>query len=71
MINQMSQNENTQNQFSNAIRELKVGKLLRKANITKSCGISAYEVFQFLLLLVFQGKRICIQVITGNTMQGC
>ncbi len=36
MINQMSQNENTQNQFSNAIRELKVGKLLRKANITKS-----------------------------------
>ena len=43
MINQMSQNENTQNQFSNAIRELKVGKLLRRANITKSCGISAYE----------------------------
>ena len=58
MINQMSQNENTQNQFSNAIRELKVGKLLRKANITKSCGISAYEVFQFLLLLVFQGKNL-------------
>ncbi len=46
MINQMSQNENTQNQFSNAIRELQVVKLLRKANITKSCGISAYEVFQ-------------------------
>ena len=43
MINQMSQNENTQNQFSNAVRELKVGKLLRRANITKSCGISAYE----------------------------
>ena len=58
MINQMSQNENTQNQFSNAIRELKVGKLLRRANITKSCGISAYEVFQFLLLLVFQGKNL-------------
>ncbi len=58
MINQMSQNENTQNQFSNAIRELQIGKLLRKANITKSCGISAYEVFQFLLLLVFQGKTL-------------
>lgn len=58
MINQMSQNENTQNQFSNAIRELQVGKLLRKANITKYCGISAYEVFQFLLLLVFQGKNL-------------
>ena len=58
MINQMSQNENTQNQFSNAIRELHIGTMLRKANITKSCGISAYEVFQFLLLLVFQGKNL-------------
>lgn len=58
MINQISQNENTKNQFSYAIRELQIGKLLRKANITKSCGISAYEVFQFLLLLVFQGKNL-------------
>lgn len=32
--------------------------MLRKANITKSCGISAYEVFLFLLLLVFQGKNL-------------
>ena len=47
-----------ENQFSNAIRELQLGKLLRKANITKNCGISAYEVFQFLLLLVFQGKNL-------------
>ena len=54
----MSQNENTQNQFSYTIRELQIGKMLRKANITKSCGISAYEVFQFLLLLVFQGKNL-------------
>ena len=58
MIYQNTQTENTQNQFSNAIRELQPGKLLRKANITKNCGISAYEVFQFLLLLVFQGKNL-------------
>lgn len=58
MINQINQNENTQNQFFNAIRELQIGKLLRKSNITKSCGISAYEVFQFLLMLVFQGKNL-------------
>lgn len=58
MIYQNSQNENTQNQFSKAIQELHVGKLLRKSNITKSCGVSAYEVFQFLLLLVFQGKNL-------------
>lgn len=58
MINQMTQNENTQNQFSNAIKELRIGKLLHIANIKKSCGVSAYEVFQFLLLLVFQGKNL-------------
>ncbi|GFH94039.1 hypothetical protein IMSAGC003_00569 [Lachnospiraceae bacterium] len=58
MINQMSQNENTQNQFSNTIKELQIGKLMRKSNIIKSCGVSAYEVFQFLLLLVFQGRNL-------------
>lgn len=54
----MYQNENTQNKFSHAIKELKIGKLLRQSNITKSCGIPAFEVFQFLLLLVFQGKNL-------------
>ncbi|MGN1267351.1 MAG: transposase [Dorea sp.] len=58
MINQMNQNENTQNKFSYAIKELKIGKLLRQSNITKNCGVPAFEVFQFLLLLVFQGKNL-------------
>ena len=46
MINQMNQNENTQNEFSYAIKELKSGKLLRQSNITKNSGIPAFEVFQ-------------------------
>lgn len=58
MINQMNQNDHTPNKFSNALKELQIGKLMRKSNITKSCGISAYEVFQFLLLLAFQGKNL-------------
>ena len=58
MINQMNQNDHTPNKFSDAIKELQIGKLLRKSNITKSCGISAFEVFQFLLLLAFQGKNL-------------
>ena len=58
MIYQNEQTENTQNKFSKAISELQIGKLLRKSNITKNCGICAYEVFQFLLLLVFQGKNL-------------
>lgn len=40
------------------MKELQLRKMLRKSNITKSCGIPAYEVFQFLILLVFQGKNL-------------
>lgn len=58
MINHISQNENTKDDFSKTIKELQIGKLLRHSNITKNCGISAFEVFQFLLLLVFQGKNL-------------
>lgn len=58
MIYQNDKTENTQNEFSKTISELKLGKLLRASNITKSCGVSAYKVFQFLLLLVFQGKNL-------------
>jgi hypothetical protein len=36
MIYQNNETENTQNQFSNAIRELQLGKLLRKANDWKA-----------------------------------
>lgn len=53
MIYQTDEFENTQNTFSDAIKELQIGKLLRQSNIRKSCGVPAFEVFQFLLLLVF------------------
>ena len=58
MINQMNQNDHTQNQFSTAFKELQIGRLLRKSTIQTSCGISASEVFQFLLLLAFHGKNL-------------
>jgi hypothetical protein len=54
----MNTNDHTENQFFHALKELQIAKLLRRANITKTCGVSAYEVFQFLLLLVFQGKNL-------------
>ena len=58
MIYQTNEFENTQNTFSDAIKELQIGTLLRQSNIRKSCGVPAFEVFQFLLLLVFQGKNL-------------
>ena len=58
MINQMNANDHTENQFFHALKELQIAKLRHKSNITKSCGASAYEVFQFLLLLIF-GVKTC------------
>ena len=58
MIYQINDFENTSRTFSSAIKELQIAKILRKSNVVKSCGVSAYEVFQFLLLLVFQGKNL-------------
>lgn len=54
----MNTNDHTENQFFNALNELQIAKLLRRANITKSCGVSAYKVFLFLLLLAFQDKNL-------------
>ncbi len=58
MINQNTETDYTPIEFSAVVKKLQIGKLLRKSNITKNCGIPAYEIFQFLLLLVFQGKNL-------------
>lgn len=58
MIYQNETFENPENQFAQAFKELQLGKLLRKSGIRKTQGASAYDVFQFLLLLVFQGKNL-------------
>jgi hypothetical protein len=58
MITHNTTFENSENQFAIAFKELKLGKLLNKSGIRKAQGASAYSVFQFLLLLVFQGKNL-------------
>ena len=58
MIYQNDKKENPQNQFAKAFKDLQIGSFMRKSNITKSCGVSAYDVFHFLLLLAFHGKNL-------------
>ena len=62
MINQNVDFENPkteiQCEFGEAIRELQISKLLTKSNIKGKSGKSFYEVFQFLLLLVFQNCNL-------------
>ena len=53
MLQQNITNGNTSARFFHVMQELKVAELLRRANIRKGCGVSAYEAFRFLLLLSF------------------
>lgn len=45
-------------EFGDAIRELQISKLLKKANIKGKSGKSFCDIFQFLLLLVFQNCNL-------------
>ncbi|MBS6063267.1 IS4 family transposase [Criibacterium bergeronii] len=58
MIYQNNEFENTQNAFFRAIKDLKLSVLLRNSNISKSCGVPVSVLFNFLLLLAFQGKNL-------------
>lgn len=71
MIPQNSTNENTFSeiniQFINAIRELNISTLLKQSNICKTSRSrngdggkkrTAFEIFQFLLMLVFEGTNL-------------
>ena len=56
MIYQNTQTENTQNQFSNAIRELQLGKLLRRANITKTVELLLMKYSSFCCCWYFRER---------------
>ena len=58
MIYQNDTFEKTENLFINAVKDLQIGRLLHKSNVRKSAGVPVTDVFQFLLLLVFQGKNL-------------
>lgn len=58
MIHYNNSSEQTQIALFKAFSALGIADILRKAGIRKACGYSAYEVFKFLFLLVFQGKNL-------------
>ncbi|WP_303868887.1 transposase [Acetobacterium wieringae] len=58
MISQNSPSEQTNIKFLKAFKALKLTSLLRDSGIRKAQGIKVTEVFEFLLLLAFQGKNL-------------
>lgn len=58
MISLKVSSENSLDKFFQSFKSLQLAKILRQVGINKSTGVSAYEVFQALVLLVFQGKNL-------------
>lgn len=53
----MATNDHTENQFFHALKELQIAKLLRKSNITKSCGVSAYVYIPVFVTAGISGEK--------------
>jgi hypothetical protein len=58
MIHYNNSSEKTIIALLRTFKTLEISKLLRRAGIRKAQGVSVYEVFKFILLLVFQGKNL-------------
>lgn len=58
MIHYNDSSEKTKIALLQTFKTLQLSKLLRKAGSRKAQGISVFEVFRVLLLLVFQGKNL-------------
>ena len=58
MLPQMDSFHQTSDQLLLAMKELQIGRLLRQANIRKSCGVPVAALFQALFLLAFRGKNL-------------
>lgn len=58
MIHYNDSSEQTNFALLQSFKTLGLAKLLRQSGIRKASGVSAYEVFKFLLLLVFEGKNL-------------
>lgn len=58
MIHYYNSSEKTKIALLHTLKTLKISQLLREAGIRKTQGASVFEVFRFLILLVFQGKNL-------------
>jgi len=58
MLHQIDPSEKVLSEVSKLFKALKINQLLHAANIRKASGISAQQIFEFIFLLVFYGKKM-------------
>ena len=71
MIQQNNSSEQTKIQLLQAFKALGIAKILRNSGIRKATGTSAFEVFKFLFLLVFQGKNLYRYLDSNRSDKAC
>ncbi len=58
MIQQINPSEKVTTEFSKLFKVLKINQLLRAANIRKARGVNVQQIFEFIFLLAFLGKKM-------------
>jgi len=58
MLQQNDPSEKVISELSELFKVLKINQLLHAANIRKACGISVQQIFEFIFLLAFFGKKM-------------
>lgn len=70
MLHQNNLPEKDTSCINRMLRSMKVGQLLKKSGITKSCGYSSKELFVTLFSLVFYGKSL-IRFLESDRAEDC
>jgi len=58
MLQQICPSEKAISELSKIFAALRINKLLRASNIRKTCGVSVHQIFEFIFLLAFYGKKM-------------
>lgn len=58
MLQQIDPSEKAISEVLRLFKALKINQLLHASNIRKACGVTAQEIFEFIFMLVFHGKKM-------------
>jgi len=58
MLQQINPSEKVISELSKLFKALSINKLLHASNVRKACGVSVQQIFEFIFLLAFFGKKM-------------
>jgi hypothetical protein len=58
MLQQIDPSEKVISEVSKLLKALRINKLLHASNVRKTCGVGVQQIFEFIFLLAFYGKKM-------------